>query len=76
MNQYPYLIQTIVSNNYSQSTFQNQIPIHHQTPHISNTVPNIYQNITPNSSNQNDHNLFSPCPQDISNQSTGYIDID
>eukprot|EP00102_Acyrthosiphon_pisum_P027178 XP_016664388.1 PREDICTED: uncharacterized protein LOC107885292 [Acyrthosiphon pisum] len=76
MNQYPYPVQTNVSNYYSQSTFQNQMPIPHQTPYISNTVPNIYQNITPNSSSHNYSNLFSPCPPNASNQSAGYIDVD
>lgn len=79
INQYPYPVQTNVSNsnNYSQSTFQNQMPIHNQTPYISNIVPNIQKNIIPNSSNHIDpNNLFSPSPPDDSNQSSGYIDVD
>jgi len=76
---YPYPVQTNVANNF-QSSFLNQMPMHHQTSYISNTVPNIHQNIqniTPASSSNHDPNcLFSPSPPDASNQSTSYIDVD
>ncbi|XP_022161757.1 uncharacterized protein LOC111027670 [Myzus persicae] len=60
-----------------EDNFLNQMPMHHQTPYISNTIPNIHQNITPaNSSNHDPNCLFSPSPPDASNQSTSYIDVD